>query len=130
MRRPDNLKEDRKVLSPPVIEEPLCQCALSVTVHSYEPNATIEVDVSGTITSAPGGFPYPHGVTIPLATALVAGQQVRARQKNAVTTRPRTAAIVVRDHTADSPPAVMWTRACGCCGRVRVRVWAGARGLV
>jgi hypothetical protein len=103
VKRPDNLKEDRKLLSPPVVEEPLYQCAIAVTVRSFEPNATIELDVSGTSTSTPGGFPVPNGLTIPLATALVAGQQVRARQKNGVATSPWSATVVVRDHTKDFP---------------------------
>src|SRR5260370_38211068 len=81
VKRPENLKENRKLLSPPIIEQPLYQCAVSVTVLAYEPNATIDVDVSGTITSAPGGFPVPNGVTVHLPAALVAGQRCRARPK-------------------------------------------------
>jgi hypothetical protein len=103
VKRPENLKEDRKALSPPVIQEPLYQCAVSVTVTSYEPNATIDVDVSGTVTSAPGGFPFPNGVTIPLPVALVAGQTVRARQKAGGVASAWTAKITVRDHTQDFP---------------------------
>lgn len=103
VKRPENLKENRALLSPPVIEEPLYQCAVSVTVVAYEPHATIQVDVSGTITSAPGGFPFPNGVTIALPSALVAGQKVRARQKVGGATSPWTAAITVGDHTKDYP---------------------------
>src|SRR5205807_9440868 len=103
VKRPDNLKEDRKLLSPPVIEQPLYQCAVSVTVTAYEPNATIDVDVSGTVTSAAGGFPFPNGVTIGLPAALVAGQKVKARQRVAGATSPWTALITVGDHTKDYP---------------------------
>src|SRR5260370_41712089 len=81
VKRPENLKENRKLLSPPIIEQPLYQCAVSVTVLAYEPNATIDVDGSGTITSAPGGFPVPNGVTVHLPAALVAGQIGGARPK-------------------------------------------------
>src|SRR5260370_34943404 len=81
VNRPETLKENRKLRSPPIIEQPLYQCAVSVTVLAYEPNATIDVDVSGTITSAPGGFPVPNGVTVHLPAALVAGEIVRARTK-------------------------------------------------
>ena len=103
VRRPDNLKENPKLLSPPVIEEPLYQCAVSVTVTAYEPNATIEVDVDGTVTAAAGGFPFPNGVTIALPSPLVAGQKVKARQKTASAASPWTAAITVGDHTKDYP---------------------------
>ena len=80
VRRPENLKDNRKLLSPPVIEEPLYQCAASITVLSYEPNAIIDLDVSGTVTSAPGGFPFPNGVTIPLPAPLVAGQTSKRKK--------------------------------------------------
>ncbi len=103
VRRPDNLRENPKLLSPPVIEEPLYQCAVSVTVTAYEPNATIEVDVSGSTTAAPGGFPFPNGVTIALPAALVAGQKVKARQKLSGAVSPWTPVITVGDHTKDYP---------------------------
>jgi hypothetical protein len=69
----------------------------------YEPNATIDVDVSGTVTSAPGGFPFPNGVTIVLPAALVAGQKVKARQKAGGATSPWTPVITVGDHSKDYP---------------------------
>lgn len=103
IRRPDNLKENRKALSPPVLQSPLYQCAVSVTVLAYQPTADIDVDVDGTVTTAPGGFPFPNGVTIPLPAALVAGQKVKARQRVGGLTSPWTAAIVVGDHTKDFP---------------------------
>src|SRR5205823_3288323 len=99
----DNLKEHRKALSPPSSEEPLYQCGVSVTVFAYEPNATLDVNVDGTITSAPGGFPFPNGVSIPLPAALVVGQQVKARQQVSGVKSPWSAVITVRDHTKDFP---------------------------
>jgi hypothetical protein len=86
-----------------VIEQPLYRCAVSVTVTAYEPNATIDVDVSGTVTSASGGFPFPNGVTIALPAALVAGQKVKARQNVGGATSPWTPVITVGDHTKDYP---------------------------
>jgi hypothetical protein len=103
IKRPENLREDPKLLSAPVIQEPLYQCAVSVTVLAFEPNATVDVDVAGTVTSAPGSFPVPDGVTIKLPAKLVAGQKVRARQKLAGVTSPWTPWIVVGDHTKDFP---------------------------
>jgi hypothetical protein len=103
IRRPDNLKENPKLLSPPVIQEPLYQCAVAVTVLAFEPNATIDVEVAGAVTMAPGGWPVPDGVTIALGTALVAGQKVRARQKLGGATSAWTPMIVVGGHTKDFP---------------------------
>jgi hypothetical protein len=104
IKRPDKLKENPKVLSAPVIQQPLYQCAASVTVLAFEPIATIDVDVNGSVTSTPGGFPFPDGVTIPLPAKLVAGQKVRARQKViGGATSPWTPIIVVGDHTKDFP---------------------------
>jgi hypothetical protein len=104
VRRPDNLKDNRKAISQPVIVEPLYQCAVAITVVSYLPDATIELDVDGTVKSAPGGFPFPNGVTIPLPAQLVAGQKVRARQKaTSGVLSPWTAVITVGDHTKDYP---------------------------
>src|SRR5260370_22652403 len=101
VKRPENLKENRKLLSPPIIEQPLYQCAVSVTVLAYEPNATIDVDVSGTITSAPGGFPVPNGVTVHLPAALVAGQILSGRQHLPRRVGARTAPSLVGDHPED-----------------------------
>jgi hypothetical protein len=103
IRRPDSLKEDPKLVSPPVIVQPLYQCAVSITVIAYEPDAVIDVRIDSAVTSAPGGFPFPNGVTIALATALVAGQKVRARQRTPTATSAWTAIIVVGDHTKDFP---------------------------
>ena len=103
IKRPDNLRENPKLLSAPVIQEPLYQCAVSVTVLSFEPNATIDVAVNGAVTSGPGGFPFPDGVTIKLPAKLIAGQKVRARQKLGGVTSPWTPVIIVGDHTKDFP---------------------------
>src|SRR6202162_4777093 len=103
IRRPEKLRNDRRFLSPPVIEEPLYQCAVSVTVLSYEPHATIDVNVNGTVTTVPGGFPFPNGVTIGLTSALIVGQKVKARQRRPGAVSAWTVPITVRDHTQDYP---------------------------
>lgn len=103
VKRPGNLEDNPRVISPPVIQEPLYQCAISVTVTSYEVDAKIEIDVDGTVTSASGGFPVPNGVTIGLPVPLVAGQKVKARQNNGTATSSWTKPILVGDHTADFP---------------------------
>jgi len=98
------LKDDRKLLSPPVVDEPLYQCATAVTVRGYVVNAQIDVRVNGvTVASVAGGSPWPNGVTVALPAALVAGDAVRARQKTATATSGWSAAVVARDHTQDFP---------------------------
>ena len=103
IKRPKELPENRKALSPPVILEPLYQCATAVTVLAFEPNADIHLDVDGSVTTAPGGFPFPNGVTIDLPAPLVAGQKVKARQRIGGVNSAWTALIVVKDHTKDFP---------------------------
>src|SRR5713226_8094635 len=76
------LRDDPKLLSPPIVTQPLYACAKVVNVTGYVPNATIDLEVNGvTVTSGfGGGSPAPWGVTIPLANPLAAGQKLRARQ--------------------------------------------------
>ena len=103
-RRRLDFKDDPKFLSPPVVAEPLYQCATAVTVHSYEPDAEIAIKVDGSIVvSVPGGFPWPNGTTIALPNPLVAGQKVQARQKTATAQSGWSAPVTVRDHTKDYP---------------------------
>ncbi|MEJ8849512.1 hypothetical protein [Variovorax rhizosphaerae] len=103
IKRPRALPESPKAISPPVIQEPLYQCAVAVTVLAYQPNAEIDLDVAGSITTALGGYPFPNGVTIILPAALVAGQKVRARQRVNSVNSAWTKFIVVGDHTRDYP---------------------------
>lgn len=97
---PDNLQ----FLSPPIVTEPLYECAIAVTVISYILDADIELEVDGVIiASANGGSPWPEGVTVPIPNALVAGQKVRARQKTAIALSDWSAEVIVKDHTKDYP---------------------------
>lgn len=98
------LEENRELLSPPVVVEPLYQCGTAVTVRSYVPDAEIEIRVGGSIVAtASGGFPWPHGVTVQLPDPLVAGKKVRARQKSAIAQSDWSAPVTVRDHTQEYP---------------------------
>jgi hypothetical protein len=98
------LKDDRELLTPPWLGEPLYQCATAVTVFGFVPHADVDVEVDGSVVvSATVGFPEPVGATLPLPTALIAGQTVRARQRSSGITSPWSASAVVRDHTADYP---------------------------
>lgn len=99
------LKDDPKVLSPPIVTQPLYACAKAVNVTGYVPNATIDLQVNGVIVNAgvPGGSPNPYGVMIPLAAALVAGQTVRARQQHSGAKSAWSPPASVTSHTVDYP---------------------------
>lgn len=99
-----DLKEDRKLLSPPWLAEPLYQCATAVTVWGFVAHATVEVELDGAIVVATTvGFPEPVGATLGLPAPLVAGQQARVRQESGGVVSAWSAVVVVRDHTAEYP---------------------------
>lgn len=97
--------EETRPLSPPLLDEPLYQCASAVTVLGFVPQAKLDVQVGGVtvIADAPGGFPQPQGATLTLPAPLVAGEQVRARQKFGGITSGWSPVVTVRDHTKDFP---------------------------
>lgn len=103
VKRPKELPEDRKALSPPVIQQPLYQCATAVTLESFVAGATLELSVDGSLTSAAGGYPMPQGQTLPLPAPLVAGQAVKARQIAGGVASAWSATVTVADHTKDYP---------------------------
>ena len=100
-----DLKDDRKLISPPVVVAPLYQCGTAVTIIGYLPQARLDVQIAGApaISDAPGGFPMPKGATLPLPAPLVAGQKVRARQRTSVATSDWSPEVAVGDHTHDYP---------------------------
>jgi dienelactone hydrolase len=103
-RRELDLQDNREVLSPPIVAEPLYQCAVAVTVLAFVPHAELELEVGGTVVATVmAGFPLPDGETIALSSPLVAGQVVRARQRTSSAVSPWSAPVTVRDHTEDYP---------------------------
>ena len=100
-----HLRDEKKLISPPTVVSPLYQCAKAVTIIDFIPNATLDVQVGGTqvITGAAAGFPMPDGRTLPLPTALVVGQVVRARQNFGGAPSNWSTPVTVRDHTLDYP---------------------------
>jgi hypothetical protein len=78
------LVDDRNPLSPPILVEPLYQCATAVVVYGFVPQATLDIEVDGAVVvaGAPGGYPQPQGALISVP-ALVADQVVCARQNSA-----------------------------------------------
>jgi dienelactone hydrolase len=99
------LQDDEKLLSPPIVAEPLYGCATAVKVIGFEAHALLTVQVDGTtvVNNAPGGFPLPDGAMLPLPNPLKPGQKVRARQKVGGRTSGWSAVVVARDFTADYP---------------------------
>lgn len=98
------LDDDRKLLSPPWLAEPLYQCATAVTVFGFVAHADIEVEVDGAVAvAATVGFPEPVGATLGPVAPLVAGQQARVRQHSGGLTSAWSALVEVRDHTAEYP---------------------------
>ncbi|CAN5553614.1 hypothetical protein BH24GEM3_BH24GEM3_10960 [soil metagenome] len=103
-RREVNLEENRGLISPPILAEPLYQCATAVTVLGFIPHAEIEIEVDGTIVlTRTAGFPEPQGETFKLPAPLVAGQVVRARQRHDGAQSDWSTPVTVHDHTADYP---------------------------
>src|SRR5262245_34923364 len=103
-RREAHLDEDPKLLSPPVVVEPLYQCATVVQVLGGVSEAKIEVEVNGVV--AGSGVVHvvlPYGITV-VVPALKANDKVRARQTTATAQSDWSAPVVtVRDHTQDFP---------------------------
>lgn len=103
------IEDNPKVISPPIITQPLYGCAKSVNITGYIPNATLDLEVDGVVvvTNFPGGSPTPQGALIKLPTPFKVNQampqQVRARQNFGGATSNWTNFVKVHDHTADFP---------------------------
>ncbi|WP_163988336.1 hypothetical protein [Pyxidicoccus caerfyrddinensis] len=97
--------EDTRYLSPPLVGEPLYQCAKAVVVTGFVVGATLDVQVNGAtvLSGVPGGFPQPSGALLALPTPLIAGDVVRARQQANGVTSGWSPVVTVRDHTQDYP---------------------------
>jgi dienelactone hydrolase len=100
-----DLRDNRELLSPPIVLGPLYACARAIVVVGFVPDATIDVRIDGVdvVTGFPGGFPEPDGVLIAMPSPLVANQAVQARQHWDGRTSGWSAAVVVRDHRQDYP---------------------------
>lgn len=135
-----DLRENPELLSPPYLAQPY-QCATSVTVYGFVPHATVEIEVAGVVVvSQQVGFPEPVGATLALATALTAGQDIRARQKFGSGQSDFSLPVKVLDHTKEFPagpprPEISPAPLYGCGVRTGVRnllaggtVWLTADG--
>lgn len=100
-----DLKDNERVISPPVVVEPLYQCSKVVNVRGFIPNALLDIQIDGGVVVAgfPGGFPEPSGAMVPLPNPLVANQVVQARQTLGGAVSGWSNPVTVRDHTQDYP---------------------------
>jgi hypothetical protein len=103
-RREAGVKDDRKLLSPPIVVEPLYQCATAVQVVGGVAGAKIEVEVNGAIAgNGVVGAVLPYGITIAVPP-LKANDKVRARQTTpSAQSDWSSPAVTVGDHTKDYP---------------------------
>jgi hypothetical protein len=103
-RKEAGVDDNPKLLSPPVVAEPLYQCATAVVIVSGVTDAKIEVDVNGaSVGSGVVQTVLPYGITISVPK-LVANDKVRARQKTATAISDWSSpTVIVRDHTKDYP---------------------------
>jgi hypothetical protein len=97
--------EDRKFLSPPIVGEPLYQCAIAVSVYGFVPQAKLDLEINGVIVLAgiSAGFPQPQGALLTLAAPLNQGDIVRARQTSGSMVSGWSVPVTVADHTKDFP---------------------------
>jgi hypothetical protein len=104
-----HFEDNPKVLSPPLITQPLYGCAKIVNVTGYVPEATLDLEVDGAVVVAnfPGHSPTPWGASIKLPATFKTNQappqKVRARQSFGGEASDWTAVVTVRDHAADFP---------------------------
>ncbi len=95
---------DRNVLSPPILEYPIYQCASAVIVKGFVPDAKIDILVAGN--PVPVGSVVsdsPSGQIVNVAPAFVAGQVVTAVQTFDGTTSDPSNAVIVTSHLEDYP---------------------------
>jgi hypothetical protein len=103
-RKEAGIEENPQLLSPPIVVEPLYQCATAVVVAGGVVDATIEVEVNGvSVGSGIVQAVLPYGITISVPK-LNANDKVRARQKTATALSDWSSPdVIVRDHTQDYP---------------------------
>lgn len=97
--------KERRYLSPPLVGEPLYQCATAVVVYGFNVGAALDLERNGTIvvSGVPGGFPQPQGALLQVSPQLQSGDVIRARQRAGGLTSGWSPAVTVRDHTQDYP---------------------------
>jgi outer membrane protein assembly factor BamB len=102
--RPDNLREDRRLLSAPILQQPIYACAQSVVVKGFVPGATLKVLVNGTPPPVGSVTSWlSDGQNVIVSAPFVQGQQITVTQTFGGATSGPSNSVAVTDHTADYP---------------------------
>ena len=122
VRRPDNLREDRSYVSPPILQYPIYACASTVIVKGFIPGARIDVFADGN--PAPIGSMQSwlsNGQMISVSVPVTVGHNITARQTFDGATSGPSNVVPVTSHTADYPTGLPTPRLapipCLECGR-------------
>jgi outer membrane protein assembly factor BamB len=115
-------KDDRKVLSPPILQKPIYECADTVVVQGFVVGATIKVYIGGTPPAVGSGTGITSsGQPFTVASAFTIGQVVTATQTvNGIESKPSNA-VTVKSYKDDYPAGMPQPRIaptpCLDCGR-------------
>jgi outer membrane protein assembly factor BamB len=101
--RVGDVKEDPKVLSPPILDEPIYACSETVFVRGYIPGADIQVFAAGNPSPIGHGHSIFSSMAIKVTPALTKGQVLTATQKSGGFTSGPSNAVTVRDWKDDYP---------------------------
>lgn len=116
------IKDDRKVLSPPILQVPIYECADTVVVKGFVPGAKLQVYIGGTPPAVGGGTGItPSGEPFAVSSAFTIGQVVTATQTvNGIESGPSNA-VTVKSYKDDYPAGMPQPRIaptpCLDCGR-------------
>ncbi len=95
-------QNDPGVLSPPIVIDPLYQCATSVAVRGAVLDAKVSLLVNGIVVGTIARARSPYQLEFTGLPALAAGQKVTARQEKDGASA-ESAIVTVRDHKVDYP---------------------------
>lgn len=98
--------DDPKVLSPPILGQPIYQCTDTVFVQGFVPGAKIEIFLDGNPTPIGSGSSLLSSVSIKTSVSFTKGQVLTAKQiVNGNTSGPSNA-VTVRSHKDDYPKGI------------------------
>lgn len=101
-----DLRDDPKVLSAPIVAEPVYACTDTVFVQGYVPHALVEVFVDGNPVPAGSGSGALPSMAIKTAVTFTKGQVITARQVVDGVPSGLSKPVTVRSHKDDYPGAL------------------------